>query len=73
MFLDQTKENLSYNVISIVDGREIKLKLTSMGIYPNVTITIIKNDHFGPLIIAIKASRISLGRGLSKKIKVEEK
>lgn len=71
MYLDQTIEKLSYRVLSIVDGRSVKLKLYSMGLYPEVVIRIVKNDRVGPLILAINASRVSVGRDLAKKINVE--
>ena len=70
MLLDQAREQKSYRVVSIIDGKEVRLKLTSMGIYKDVIFKVIKNDGSGPIIIGIKSSRTSIGRKLSKKIEV---
>jgi Fe2+ transport system protein FeoA len=72
VLLDQAEEKKPYKIIEVAEGRLIKLKLTSMGIYPEVIVRIIKNDKFGPVILAIRSSRVSLGRSLAKKIIVEE-
>ena len=71
MLLDNTQEEKTYKVVSIRDGKKVRLKLTSMGIYKDVIFRVIKNDSSGPMIIGINTSRISIGRELSKKIEVE--
>ena len=70
MFLVNAEEKKSYKIVKIEQGKGIKLKLASMGLLPGKIVKIIKNDFSGPVIVAIKAVRISVGRGLSKKIQV---
>ena len=72
MNLSRAEEKKTYRLINVKEGKEIKLKLTAMGLYPECIVKIIKNDKSGPIIIALKASRVSIGRGLAKKIEIEE-
>lgn len=72
MFLDHVVERQLYKILSVKDGKDIKLKLTSMGIYPGVNFKVIKNDNYGPIILALNLERISIGRGLAEKIEVEK-
>jgi ferrous iron transport protein A len=70
MFLTNAEEKKSYKIVKIEEGKGIKLKLASMGLLPGKTVKIVKNDFRGPIIVAVKAGRISVGRGLSKKIQI---
>jgi ferrous iron transport protein A len=70
MFLTDAEEKKSYKIVKIEEGKGIKLKLSSMGLLPGKIVKIVKNDFSGPIILAIKTGRISVGRGLSKKIQV---
>ena len=71
MQLSQGIKNRDYIIKVIDQGKSVKLKLNSMGIYPDVTVKIVKNDGSGPLIIEVKKAKIILGRALAEKIKVE--
>ena len=51
-------------------GRGLNNRLASMGLLPNVEITVIKNDHRGPFVISVKDSKMMLGRGMAHKIVV---
>ncbi len=51
-------------------GRDLNSRLASMGLIPNVEITVVKNGHPGPFVISVKGSRMMLGRGMADKIMV---
>ena len=51
-------------------GRGLNNRLASMGLLPNVEITVIKNAHRGPFVISVKDSKMMLGRGMAHKIVV---
>ena len=51
-------------------GRGLNNRLASMGLLPNVEITVIKDDHRGPFVISVKDSKMMLGRGMAHKIVV---
>jgi len=70
MFLVDAEEKKSYKVVKIEEGKKMKLKLSAMGILIGKEIKVIKNDFSGPIILGIKAGRISIGRGLAKKIEI---
>ncbi len=41
-----------------------------MGILPGVEVTVLRNTHPGPFVIAVRNSKIMLGRGVAHKIMV---
>jgi len=51
-------------------GRDLNSRLASMGLVPNVKITVVSNSHPGPFIISVKDSKMMLGRGMAHKIMV---
>ena len=55
---------------SIEAGRGLNSRLASMGLLPNVEITVVNNRHPGPFVISVKGSRMMLGRGMAHKIMV---
>ena len=52
-------------------GRTFAGRLAAMGILPGVELMIVRNDHSGPLIVLVHATRIAVGRGEAAKIRVE--
>jgi len=57
-------------IARIEAGRGLNSRLASMGLMPNVQITVVKNAHPGPFVISIKNSKMMLGRGMANKIMV---
>lgn len=55
---------------SIEAGRDLNSRLISMGLVPNVEITVVSNNHPGPFMICVKGSKVMLGRGMAHKIMV---
>jgi len=55
---------------SVTAGRGLNSRLASMGLLPNVEITVVNNRHPGPFVISVKGSRMMLGRGMAHKIMV---
>jgi len=51
-------------------GRGLNIRLASMGLLPNVTLTVVTNGHPGPFVISVKDSKMVLGRGVADKIMV---
>lgn len=72
MLLSQAEENKNFIIIRIDEGMQIRKKLAAMGIREGICLKVIKNDFTSPIMIGIKGSRISLGRGLGKKIEIYE-
>ncbi len=68
--LSVTQSGEKVQLVSIEAGRNLNSRLTSMGILPNVVITVVSNGHPGPLVISVKGSKMMLGRGMAHKIMV---
>lgn len=58
-------------VVDILGGIGAKRRLTEMGIYPGVKLSILLNPFSGPLLIGVGNSRLALGRGIAQKILVK--
>ena len=57
-------------LVSVNAGRGLNNRLASMGLLPNVEITVVSNNHPGPFVISVKDSKMMLGRGMAHKIMV---
>lgn len=68
--LSTIKAGETVKLVSINTGRGLNSRLASMGLVPNVEITVVNNDHPGPFVISVRNSRMMLGRGIAHKIMV---
>lgn len=68
--LSVVKEGETVKLAAINAGQGLKSRLTTMGLLPNVEMTVINNSHPGPFVISVKNSRMMLGRGMAHKIMV---
>ena len=57
-------------LVSINAGQGLNSRLASMGLSPNVEITVVNNSHPGPFVISVRGSKMMLGRGMAHKIMV---
>ncbi len=53
-------------------GIGLKRRLCDLGLYADAKIKVVKNDISGPIIVAVKDSKLVIGRGQASKILVEE-
>jgi len=68
--LSEIRSGQKVKLVSIEAGRGLANRLVSMGLLPNVEITVINNSHPGPFVINVKGSKIMIGRGMAHKIMV---
>jgi ferrous iron transport protein A len=68
--LSEIKSGEKVRLVSIDAGRGLNSRLASMGLLPNVEITVVNNGHPGPFVISVKGSKMMLGRGVAHKIMV---
>ena len=59
-------------LIGINGGRGIQSRLHSMGLIPGVRIRVLSSNGAGPLMIAVKDTRLALGWGMACKIIVKQ-
>lgn len=58
-------------LVSVEAGHGLQGRLAAMGLVPGVEIEVLGNSFHGPFLIAVKDSRIMLGRGMAQKIVVD--
>ncbi len=68
--LSKVQAGETVKLASIKAGRGMNSRLASMGLVPNVEITVINNNHPGPFVISVKNTKMMLGRGMAHKIMV---
>ena len=71
--LSKVQAGETVKLVNIEAGRDLNSRLASMGLVPNVEITVVSNNHPGPFVISVKNSKMMLGRGMAHKIMVEYK
>jgi len=71
MLLSSVNPGENVTLIDIEGGKGIRTKLHSMGLLPGVTIRVLNQSGYGPVIIAVKDSRLAIGHGMAGKIIVE--
>ena len=71
MYLSEVKTNKEYSIKSLHKlGRRLQKRLLDLGITGCVLKVILNNN--GPVLVEIRGTRIAIGRGMAKKIDVEE-
>jgi len=70
MPLSEVRTGQRVKLQAIRAGRSLQARLAAMGLVPGVELEVVSNSLWGPLIIAIKESRVILGRGVTEKIEV---
>ncbi len=56
--------------VAVHGGWGIRYRLAEMGFNPGVRIKVIQSDFRGPIIVAVRDTRLALGRGMAHKIMV---
>ncbi len=68
--LADAPRNTPLKLISIEGGRQLRHRLTEMGLVPGVTLKIVQ-DQGGPILVAVHNTRLAIGRGMAQKIQVK--
>lgn len=58
-------------VASASGGLEFQRKIAALGIYPDEELEIVERHSQGALVINVKGTRLAIGHGMSRKIKVK--
>ncbi len=67
MVLSRIDPGKEVTLIDIRGGRGVRSKLYSMGLVPGVNLKILNRSGSGPVMIAVKDSRLAIGRGMAEK------
>ncbi|MBW2568093.1 MAG: ferrous iron transport protein A [Deltaproteobacteria bacterium] len=71
MVLSRIDPGEEVTLIDIDGGRGVRSKLYSMGLVPGITLKILSRNGSGPVMIAVRDSKLAIGRGIAEKIIVE--
>ena len=69
--LTMVENGRTVRLVSVDGGRQLLMRLAEMGLTPGAEIEVVSNTYHGPFIVAVKGSRVILGRGMATKICVE--
>ena len=58
-------------LVAIRGGQRLRKRLADLGLNVGMTVRVMQRDEYGPLILAVKDSRLALGRGMAHKIMIE--
>ena len=72
MRLSQVEVGNKVHLEGIDAGRGLQARLAAMGLTPGVQIEVVRNAGFGPFIIAVKDTRLVLGRGMADKVLIRQ-
>lgn len=70
MFLSMVQPGQKVRLVTVQAGRGLRARLAEMGLVPGVELEVINRNSAGPFIVAVKQSRIMLGRGMAHRIVV---
>jgi len=68
--LDMVGIGQSVKLVKVTAGRQLARRLAEMGLTPGVQLKVVQ-DQGGPMLLAVRNSRLALGRGMAHKIIVE--
>jgi len=71
MPLTMIREGKKAVLLSIEGGRQLRSRLAALGLMPGTELEVIRNSGQGPFVVAVKGSRIVIGRGMAARIAVE--
>ncbi len=58
-------------LLAIDAGKRLMHRLNELGLTPGVELMIV-HDSGGPLLLAVRDSRVAVGRGMAHKMRVEQ-
>lgn len=69
--LSEIKTGDQVTLQSIMVGRELTSRLTSLGLTPGTLIEVLQNFGRGPLIVNVRGTHVALGRGEAARLFVQ--
>lgn len=57
-------------IVDVRAGRRLRHRLTDLGLVPGTVVEVVQSMDHGPIIIAVRDTRLALGRGVSHKVLV---
>lgn len=58
----------SGTIQALSGGRRFVGRLAALGFTPGVPVTMVRNNRFGPVIVAVRGTQVALGRGEARRV-----
>ncbi|NSW54256.1 MAG: ferrous iron transport protein A [Anaerolineae bacterium] len=72
MTLATSKIGEEVRLVEVQGGRQIRKRLADLGLNLGMTVRVVHGLSYGPIIVAVKDSRLAIGRGMAEHIIVEK-
>ena len=57
-------------LVSLGAGRELRTRLAALGLFPGTELSLARASRRGPVVVAVKGTRLVLGRSMADRILV---
>jgi Fe2+ transport system protein FeoA len=71
MPLVMISEGEEARLVAIHGGLHLRRRLADLGLNIGMTVRVVRNNPHGPIILAVKDSRLALGWGMAHRVMVE--
>ena len=68
--LSEVKKGQAVRIVRVCGGRGFQSRLMGLGLRRGMEVEVLRNPGRGPCLIAVRHSRIALGRGMAAKVLV---
>jgi ferrous iron transport protein A len=68
--LGEIKPGRTVKLVAVEGGGSLQSRLASLGLIPGAQIEMVRNSAKGPFVVAVRGSRLALGRGLARHLVV---
>ncbi len=69
--LETAPAGVPLRVAAIHGGREVRARLSALGILPGTTLRVVNRGPLGgPVLVDVGGTRVAIGRGLARKVAV---
>jgi Fe2+ transport system protein FeoA len=71
LHLADVEAGKTVRLVGVEHGSALRMRLMAMGLTPGVLVRVIQRVNGGPCIVAVRGTRVALGRGMLDRICVE--
>jgi Fe2+ transport system protein FeoA len=71
MSLSMVSPGEDVRLVAIHGGQQMRKRLADLGLNVGMTVRVVQRNGHGPLILAVKDSRLAVGHGMAHKILVQ--
>ncbi|MBM3330588.1 ferrous iron transport protein A [candidate division WOR-3 bacterium] len=71
MSLADVQPGSNVRVVEIDGGRGMAGRLSTLGLIPGTEVSVLSRRGGGPVLVALRRSRLAIGHGLARRVRVE--